>query len=343
MFEFVKTIAFDFWATTLEMSPYLLFGFFMAGLLSILISPQIVERHLGGRGGWPVVKASLFGVPLPLCSCGVIPVTISLHKHGASRASAISFLLSTPQTGIDSILVTYSLLGLVFAIFRPIAAFITGIIGGLFVDLFDKADPQNSNNKNNTCTDECCRHAPPVKKIFNAFLYGFITLPRDIAGALLVGLVIAAFITALVPDDFFAEILPSGFLAMLVMLALGIPVYVCASASVPIAAAMMLKGLSPGAAFVFLVTGPATNAASILTIWKVLGRKTAIIYLLTVVVCALAGGLLLNLLISGRPALALHNHGEMLPVYVKYVSAILLFLVLGLAVLRQKKSAEQTT
>lgn len=341
MYEFVKSIALDFWATTLEMSPYLLFGFFMAGLLSVLISPAMVERHLGGRGVWPVVKASLFGVPLPLCSCGVIPVTMSLHKHGASRASAVSFLLSTPQTGVDSILVTYSLLGPVFAIFRPVAAFVTGIVGGALVNLFDKTPLQTTNNNKKNCTDECCRPASKIGKIWNGFRYGFITLPRDIAGALVVGLVIAAFITALVPDDFFAEILPSGFLAMLIMMAIGIPVYVCASASVPIAAAMMLKGLSPGAAFVFLVTGPATNAASIVIIWKILGRRTAIIYLLTVAVCALAGGLLLDLLISGQPVMTMMHHGWMLPMHVKYISAILLFIVLAFAILRPAKSTEQ--
>ena len=339
MFEFVKSIAFGFWATTLEMSPYLLFGFFMAGLLSVLISPAMVERHLGGSGLWPVVKASLFGVPLPLCSCGVIPVTISLHKHGASRASAVSFLLSTPQTGVDSIMVTYSLLGPVFAIFRPVAAFVTGVVGGLLVNLFDKAAPKTANNQKN-CTDECCQPAPRISKISHGMKYGFVTLPRDIARPLVVGLVIAAFITALVPDDFFAEIMPSGFLAMLIMMALGIPVYVCATASVPIAAAMMLKGLSPGAAFVFLVTGPATNAASIVTIWKILGRKTAIIYLLTVAGCALAGGLLLDFFGAGQLSMTMTHHGWMMPKVVEYVSALFLFIVLGFAIFRPIKSEE---
>ncbi|MBN2019670.1 MAG: SO_0444 family Cu/Zn efflux transporter [Sedimentisphaerales bacterium] len=337
MTDFVKSIAFGFFDTALEMSPYLLFGFFMAGLLSILISPQLVERHLGGRGIWPVVKASLFGVPLPLCSCGVIPVTTSLYKHGASRASAISFLLSTPQTGIDSILVTYSLLGWVFAVFRPIAAFITGVFGGAMVNLFDKAQPQTPDNKN-SCTDECCRPASRINKIWNGLRYGFITLPRDIAWPLVVGIIIAAFISALVPDDFFAEKLPSGILAILVMMALGIPVYVCATASVPIAAAMMMKGLGPGAAFVFLVTGPATNAASIVTIWKILGRKTAVIYLLSVVACALAGGLLLDFLSVGLGPMAMMNHhGRMLPLVVNYISAAALFFVLAFAILHYRE------
>ncbi len=138
MADFVKSIVIDFWNTIGEMSPYLLFGFLVAGILSVLVSQRVVERHLGGKGIWPLVKASLFGVPLPLCSCGVIPVSMSLHKHGASRAATISFLLSTPQTGADSILVTLSLLGPLFAVFRPLAAFVTGIIGGILANAFDK-------------------------------------------------------------------------------------------------------------------------------------------------------------------------------------------------------------
>lgn len=122
MTEFVKSILLDFWNTLAEMSPYLLFGFFMAGVLSVFVSQRLVEKHLGGRGFWPLVKASVFGVPLPLCSCSVIPVTMSLHKHGAGKGSAIAFLLSTPQTGVDSIFVTFSLLGPLFAVFRPVAA-----------------------------------------------------------------------------------------------------------------------------------------------------------------------------------------------------------------------------
>ena len=155
MAEYLKSIIWDFWATVAEMSPYLLFGFFVAGLLSVLVSQRLVERHLGGRGIWPLLKASLFGVPLPLCSCGVIPVSMSLHKHGASKGSTISFLLSTPQTGVDSIFVTLSLLGPVFAIFRPLAAFITGIVGGTFVDAFERKNKDDAQPPQK-CTDECC-------------------------------------------------------------------------------------------------------------------------------------------------------------------------------------------
>jgi uncharacterized membrane protein YraQ (UPF0718 family) len=335
MSDFFKSIVFDFWATVAEMSPYLLFGFFVAGLLSVFVSQRLVERHLGGRGILPVLKASLFGVPLPLCSCGVIPVSMSLHKHGASKGSTISFLLSTPQTGVDSIFVTLSLLGPVFAVFRPLAALATGVIGGCLVNAFDR-DGKNGGPVPPKCTDQCCGGAEN-HKITRGLKYGFVTLPADIGRAMLAGLLIAAAISALVPDGFFAEKLGTGIFAMVVMMFLGMPVYVCATASVPVAASLMLKGLTPGAALVFLMTGPATNAASFVTIWKILGRRTALIYLLTVAGCALAGGILLDFITTSAGSEAVHRHGWMLPLPVKYVSAVVLLAVLTFAVSIGKK------
>jgi hypothetical protein len=329
MTDFIKLIITDFWSTIAEMSPYLLFGFFVAGLLSVLVSQQLVEKHLGGRGLLPLLKASIFGVPLPLCSCGVIPVSMSLHKHGASKGSTIAFLLSTPQTGVDSIFVTLSLLGPVFAVFRPVAALITGIVGGTFVDLFEK-DGEIQKSPAEKCTDECCS-TEKTSRVVKGLKYGFVTLPRDIGKAMLLGLIIAAFISALVPDGYFAEKLGTGIFAMVVMMFLGIPVYVCATASVPVAAALIMKGLTPGAALVFLMTGPATNAASFITIWKTLGRTTAIIYLATVAGCALLGGILLDLLATSVDIdITAHPHW-MLPAIVKYISAVVLLAVLGYA------------
>jgi len=339
MADYVKSIIVDFWATVAEMSPYLLFGFFVAGILSVLVSQRLVERHLGGRGIWPLLKASLFGVPLPLCSCGVIPVSMSLHKHGASRGSTISFLLSTPQTGVDSIFVTLSLLGPVFAVFRPLAAFITGITGGALVELFTRSSEDYSQVPPK-CTDECCDTAGTGLKITRGLKYGFVTLPRDIGKAMLVGLVIAAVISALVPDGYFAEKLGTGIFAMVVMMFLGIRVYVCATASVPVAAALILKGLTPGAALVFLMTGPATNAASFITIWKILGKTTAITYLATVAGCALLGGILLDYIASGFDFEIATRPGWMLPQAVKYVSAVVLLAVLAFAILSKKKQTD---
>jgi uncharacterized membrane protein YraQ (UPF0718 family) len=339
MKEFIVSIATDFWGTAAEMSPYLLFGFLMAGILSMLVSQRLVERHLGGKGIWPVLKASIFGVPLPLCSCGVIPVSMSLHKHGAGKGSTIAFLISTPQTGVDSIFVTLSLLGPVFAILRPIAAFVTGIVGGVLVDLFNPSS-KNGQPGPPKCTDECCGGAEN-RKIARGLKFAFVTLPRDIGGAMLTGLVIAAFISVLVPDDFFAEKLGTGIFAMLVMMALGIPMYVCATASVPIAAALIMKGLTPGAALVFLMTGPATNAATFVTIWKVLGRATAITYLAAITGCSLLSGMLLDYIAAGvRSEAVAHHHGWMLPPVVKNISAVVLLTMLIFALLTQKRQAE---
>ena len=339
MIDFIKLLITDFWDTIAEMSPYLLFGFFVAGLLSVLVTQRFVERHLGGRGFLPLLKASIFGIPLPLCSCGVIPVSMSLHKHGASKGSTIAFLLSTPQTGADSIFVTLSLLGPVFAVYRPIAALITGLLGGGFVDAFEKSQKVQESPAEK-CTDECCS-TEKKGKIVRGMKYGFVSLPHNIGKAMLLGLVIAAIISALVPEGFFAEKLGTGIFAMVVMMFLGIPVYVCATASVPVAAALILKGLTPGAALVFLMTGPATNAASFITIWKVLGRATAIIYLATVAGCALLGGILLDFLAGSVDINIAAQPQWMLPDFVKYISAVVLLGILGYAFFNKTKASHK--
>lgn len=325
----------ELWKVLGLMAPYLLFGFLMSGILSVLVSPKFVERHLGGAGILPVAKASLFGVPLPLCSCGVIPVAASLRKHGASRGATTAFLLSTPQTGADSILVTYGLLGPVFAVFRPLVALLTGILGG---GLVDGLAPEKAGGEEGTSRDRGCNG--PVEQggvISRIVTYGFVTLPREIGGDLLIGLIVAALISALVPHDFFAEALGGGIGSMLVMMALGIPVYVCASASVPMAAALIAKGVSPGAAFVFLMTGPATNAASILTIRKTMGWRTLWIYLATIAFTALGWGLLLDRIFAlpNVPSVA-HIH-EMSPGWLGVGCAVALLAVLGYGALGRRR------
>lgn len=296
--ERAPTMPKEIWETLTAMAPYLLFGFLVAGLLSVLISPETVERHLGGRGRfWPAFKAAAFGVPLPLCSCGVIPVAASLRRHGAGRGAATSFLLSTPQTGVDSLLVTYSILGPIFAVVRPIAAFISGLVGGTIVGSVEPDDAVNGEAQTK-CKDACCAR-DGRGRVARVFHYGLVTLPRDLWRALAVGIVIAGAISAFVPDDSLRAYLGGvGFwgqlAAMLVMMAVGLPTYVCATASVPLAAAFISAGISPGAALVFLMTGPATNAATIATVWKTMGRRTAVIYLSTVAVTALASGFVIN-------------------------------------------------
>jgi uncharacterized membrane protein YraQ (UPF0718 family)/copper chaperone CopZ len=333
LFDVAAIFFLSLWGTLREMAPFLLFGFFVAGVLSVFIQPETVEHHLGGSGFKQVLKAALFGVPLPLCSCGVIPVGASLRRHGASAGATTSFLISTPQTGVDSIMVTLSLLGPVFAIFRPIVSFVSGVFGGALVNAFGpERDPSQPNGP--VCVGECCTGTPGQNRFLRAIRYGFITLPRDINRALIVGIVVAGLIAAVVPDDYFSTILGGGILSMLVMMLVGIPIYVCATASVPIAAALIMKGVSPGAALVFLMTGPATNAATISTVWRTMGRRTAGLYLGTVAGASILAGLLLDVVISGASESAMHASHWMMPGEVKTAAAVVLLAVLLAAFVR---------
>jgi len=331
--EIVTSIVSESWAVMAEMSPYLLFGFAMAGLLSVLISAEIVERHLGGRGIVPVLKAALFGVPLPLCSCGVIPVAMSLRRHGATRGATTSFLLSTPQTGVDSIMVTFSLLGWVFAVFRPLVALVTGLAGGSVVTMFG-GNGAGEQTTEPACQDACCTDDTRGGKFRHAVRYAFVTLPRDIGKPLLVGLALVGVISTFVPKDFFAGALGTGLGGMFVMMILGIPVYVCATASVPIAVALIAKGVSPGAALVFLMTGPATNAATIAVIWRMMGRRTVTVYLATVAVGALAAGFALDYVFKVTGTVATPAMPWMIPEFVKTAAAIVLLTILIAALVR---------
>jgi hypothetical protein len=351
--DLVWQIVTDFWDTLAEMSPYLLFGLFVAGVLSVLIRQQTVEKHLGGEGFIASLKAAVFGVPMPLCSCGVIPVSASLRRHGAGRGATTSFLISTPQTGVDSILVTYSLLGWVYALFRPLIAFASGLIGGMLVSISTRNQPDQAatplkthDHEHGQCDDESCAEEPKDacteaccdtsrSKIARILHYGLVELPQDIGRSLLIGVLIAALISALLPAEALPGILGGGIVSMLIMMAAGIPVYVCATASVPIAAALIAKGVSPGAALVFLMTGPATNAATIVTIGRVMGKRTAAIYILTVAGCAIGAGLLLDA-IYALPAVSemAHEHQTLLPMWFKHIAAVALLGVLGWAMLR---------
>jgi uncharacterized membrane protein YraQ (UPF0718 family)/copper chaperone CopZ len=274
------------------MSPYLILGFLISGVLSVMISPRWVEKHLGGSRYGSIIKATLLGVPLPLCSCGVIPVAASLRKHGANKGATTSFLISTPQTGVDSILATYGLLGPFFALFRPLAAFITGIIGGVLVSAIDEDKPLKREDSEGLPEEQLTF----PRKIKAALSYGLITLPGEIARALIVGILVAGLISTFVSSDFVSQYIGNYYLTMLLMLAIGIPIYVCSTSSIPIAIGFMHMGVSPGAAFVFLISGPATNAAAISVVFKVLGRVAAFIYIGTVMAGSLAGGFIFDYL-----------------------------------------------
>jgi len=359
--EWMLTLVAASWSVFGAMAPYLLLGFLVAGFLSVVISPEWVERHLGGNGLGQVFKASLFGVPLPLCSCGVIPVAASLRRHGAGKGATTAFLLSTPQTGVDSIAVTYALLGPFLAVVRPLAAFVTGIFGGSLVQAFNDDDevidePTVEAAAASCCSaDGCDQKTPDRPKIVEALHYGLVILPRDIGRALVFGIVVSGLIATVVAPKALESALGGGLWPMLAAMAVGIPLYVCATASTPIALALIHAGLSPGAALVFLISGPATNSAALTTLWKILGRRAAILYLVTVAVASLATGLAVDGLIGAGalPSSALvpaasamavegaHVHHDAAGSWFETASAVALLLVLVNALRPRRRQHEE--
>lgn len=277
-----------------DMAPYLLLGFGVAGVLYAFVPSGFYRNHLSRPGILSVIKAALIGVPLPLCSCGVLPTAVSLRRNGASRGASTSFLIATPQTGIDSIAATYSLLGPAFAIIRPAAALVTAFIGGLLVNREDKACNIGSDNEVDTID------APSSQslggKFRDALRYGYVDMIQNIGKWLITGLVIAAAITVFIPDGFFTFFAEYPLLSMIAVVIVAVPMYVCSTGSIPIALSLMLKGLSPGAAFVLLMAGPAANFASIIIVGKSLGKKAAAIYLGTIIVGAIAIGMCIDYL-----------------------------------------------
>ena len=300
---------------TAEMAPYLLLGFLIAGLLRAFVPRTLYSKHLAPRNMKSVVKAAAIGIPLPLCSCGVIPTAVGLRKEGASHGACASFLIATPQTGVDSIAATYSLMGLPFAIVRPIAALFTAMFGGWLVNKYAEKDElketdeaHESHEEHCCCSHEehesheehcCCSHEAHEatepqslkEKIHETFEYAFVEMMQDVGKWLVIGLLIAALITVAVPNEWLAALHDYKLLNMLIVLAVAIPMYICATGSIPIAVSLMAKGLTPGAALVLLMAGPAVNSASMLVIGKVFGKRTLWFYLLSIIIGAVAFGL----------------------------------------------------
>ena len=272
------------------MSPYLLLGFTLAGLMHAFVPRAMYSRYLSGNNFRSVLAAAILGIPLPLCSCGVIPTAMSLRKDGASKGATISFLIATPQTGVDSIIATYSLMGLPFALLRPFVALVTALFGGTFANYVDRNDDkEDAAAERSCCTKE--EKTTFAQKIMTAARYAYIEMMQDIGRWLVLGLVVAGMITVFVPDSFFSLFADKPLVSMLMVLLFAIPMYLCATGSIPIAVALMLKGLSPGTALVLLMAGPAVNVASLLVIGKVMGRKSLFTYLFSIVGCAILFGL----------------------------------------------------
>ena len=295
-----------------ESAPFLLLGMFIAGMINQWIPRSWVEKTLGGESS--ILTAALIGAPLPLCSCSVIPVAIGIRRSGASKASTASFLVATPETGVDSIGITYALMGPIMAVARPIAAIISAIVAGLLVLWFGRQDNALEPEPQDKTTSSCCHKNKVAASTFfektkAVFLFGYGQLLRDFMLWLLVGIFFAAVVTSLVPEGFLTQY-AQGIWAMLLVVLISIPMYVCATASTPIAVGLLLSGITPGAALVFMLTGPATNIATLMVIKNELGKRELGLYLLAIISSALLSGLILDMLFKQFDWQMQLSHGE---------------------------------
>ena len=325
--EFVSAFVHEFITLFSEMAPFLLLGFLLAGIIHVWIPNALYVPKISKSNFASVLWAALFGVPLPICSCGVIPTSIAIRKEGASKGASVSFLISTPATGVDSILATYSLLGLPFAILRPVAAFATALFGGVLTNFATRGEESHDNvavlhgatsdlkhehhehehhhdHEHGCCCDddhEHCECGGPsagsgtfTGKIKETFRYGLVNMVGDVSKWLMIGLVLGALISAFVPNELFLALREYPILCMVCVLLLAMPMYTCATGSIPLALALVAKGITPGAALVLLMAGPATSIASMLVVGKAFGKRTLAAYLFSIAFGAMFFGFIVD-------------------------------------------------
>ena len=319
-----------------EMAPFLLLGFLLAGILHVWVPNHVYVPKISKPNFKSVLWAALFGVPLPICSCGVIPTSIALRREGASKGASVSFLISTPATGVDSILATYSLLGLPFAILRPIAAFVTAMFGGVLTNFASRGEADgvtvakrkeshehHDHHHHEHCecgasadsTAECADHSKISKnsfvhKIGETIEYGLVNMVGDVSKWLMIGLLLGALISAFVPNELFLALREYPILCMVCVLLLAMPMYTCATGSIPLALALVAKGITPGAALVLLMAGPATSIASMLVVGKAFGKKTLAAYLFSIAFGAMFFGFIVDTFFMDTFLSAMLPHGS---------------------------------
>ncbi|MFH1729582.1 MAG: SO_0444 family Cu/Zn efflux transporter [Pseudomonadota bacterium] len=353
IFIHIKGVLLATFVVFAESAPYLLLGFFLAGFIYVYLKPEMIASFLGKGRISSVINAAILGIPLPLCSCGVLPAAISLKKQGANNGAVSAFLISTPQSGVDSIALTWGIMDPIFALFRPIAGFIISFVAGSLENLlnkdFGKAASCGKAENNDCSASDCCSSSKKeeafikqtfIEKVKIGLNYAFIDLLKDIAKWFIIGLFLAGLISYLVPPEIISKYLGGNLESMLIMLIVGIPLYICASASTPIAAALILSGASPGAALVFLIAGPATNIASVAVISKFIGMRATILYLSSIAVLSIVLGYILNFLYSFFGIhldfnISLASNAHLHLGFIKIISSIIL-LVLFINVLRLK-------
>lgn len=326
-------------------APYLIMGLVLSGIVQSFINVDTIKKWLGRGDFRDVVVASAVGVPLPLCSCSVIPTAVTLRKSGASRAATSAFLISTPESGVDSILMTYALMDWPMTIIRPTAAFFSAFLAGILQLTINKetsapsfspvetprpmSDHQHSTAEKKS--EDCCHgKATPVKlsiraKLVSGLKYAFGDLINDLAFWLTLGIVVGALLDFLIPPDFFATL--SGWQAKGLLILVGIPLYICASATTPIAASLVAKGLSPGAALILLLVGPATNVSNILVLQKYIGKKATMINIFSIVIVALGFSFVVDFLYANFFVInwtTTHNHQHSTGAWWEIVSVIII-------------------
>ncbi len=328
------------WEVLREASVYMIFGLVVGGLVTMFLQPESVARHLGKGRFLPVLKATLLGVPLPLCSCGVLPAAAALKRQGANNGAVTSFLISTPESGVDSVAISYALLDPLLTVVRPLAAMATAAFAGLSENIWQArptapdplAGPGQLPGASCCCGGQCSAPLPPrspslASRAAQGLRASFGELWGDIAVPFLIGTLLAGAIGAFIPQSLLGGALGGGLGSMLLMLAVGVPLYICASSSTPIAAALILKGASPGAALVFLLAGPATNITSLTVITKLLGRRGTAIYLFSIAAGAVVFGLAVDQLyawLGVSVQASLGRAGALVPAWARTIGGVIL-------------------
>jgi uncharacterized protein len=336
-------LLYEIWRYTREVSFYLLAGFFLAGIIRAFITEKTVRDLLGRNGFRGVLYAALIGVPLPLCSCSVLPTAAALRKQGASRAATTSFLISTPETGVDSISVSYAMLDIVMTIARPIAALATALVTGIAELIFnperEEEPPPSETETCHACNEPEPDNTSTFSRLTGGLRYSFLVLMADLSIYMAFGLVLAGTASFVLPEGAFQNLPGGQWAAMALIIGIGVPLYICATSSTPLAAALILKGLSPGAALLLLLVGPATNLSSLSVIWRILGPRSLVIYLLGITGCGLAFAFGLDYLypmLGLNPSATIGAAMEMLPPPVENICGVILCLLLAYGIFKSK-------
>ncbi|MGP9677973.1 SO_0444 family Cu/Zn efflux transporter [Halomonas sp. AOP27-A1-41] len=327
------TLVIELLQIALTAAPWLLLGLVIAGLIKAWLPEHVLQRWMGGRGLGSIVRAAVIGMPLPLCSCGAIPTAIALHRGGAGRGPTTSFLISTPGVGVDSILLTSVLLGPLMAVVRVIGALVTAIVTGLLVGLTREPATPTSATPGGCCASSGC-HTPTPKAdepsgLKAGLRYAFSDLLDDISAWVFAGLLLAGVLVTLVPPDTLAHY-SGGLLALALMAVVGIPLYICAAAATPVAAGLLLAGISPGMALVFLLAGPITSLATLAILRRELGNAALAVYLSSVLVVTVLVGWTVDSVLGMTGWNVVDQASEvqeLLPVWLEWLALAVLALV----------------